>query len=90
VKENHYLSDVYRVDWIEREPFVELHIEANRFLHGMVRLLAGTFVAVGRGKMEPRMMAEILASQDVRKSGQKAPASGLTLVKVGYRAWPDV
>jgi tRNA pseudouridine38-40 synthase len=89
-KESHYLSDVYRVDWIEREPFVELHIEANRFLHGMVRLLVGTFVAIGRAKMEPRAMAEIIASQDIRQSGQKAPASGLTLVKVGYHDWPEM
>lgn len=89
VNENHYLSDIYRAEWVENDLYVELHIDANRFLHGMVRLLVGTFVAVGRGRLSPKVVAEILASQDVRLSGPKAPASGLTLVRVGYRPWPE-
>ncbi len=86
-EERHYLSSVYRAEWIESGAIGEFQIDANRFLHGMVRLLVGTFVDIGRGKKQPDDMAEILASQDVRKSGPKAPASGLTLTGVGYEPW---
>ena len=86
--ETHYLSDMFRADWVEKESSVELHIDANRFLHGMVRLLVGTFVNIGRGKFSVTAMKEILESQDVRRAGPKAPASGLTLASVGYQPWP--
>lgn len=88
-KESHYLSDVYQAEWTSNGEFLEFRIHANRFLHGMVRLLVGTLVTVGRGKLEPGAISEILRSEDVRRSGQKAPASGLTLEKVGYLPWPS-
>jgi tRNA pseudouridine38-40 synthase len=87
--ETHYLSDVYRAEWTEDGPYLDFNIDANRFLHGMVRFLVGTMAAIGRGKLEPQAMSEILESRDVRRAGQKAPASGLTLVQVGYRPWPE-
>ena len=88
--ETHYLSDVYRAEWTESQRDLELHIEANRILHGMVRLLVGTFVNIGRGKLAPEAIGQILESQDVRIAGPKAPPTGLTLVRVGYRPWPEL
>jgi tRNA pseudouridine38-40 synthase len=88
-KEMHYLSSVYRADWIARGEFLDFHIEANRFLHGMVRLLVGTFVSIGRGKYTPDRMPEIIEALDIRHSGPKAPAGGLTLMAVGYEPWAD-
>jgi len=88
-KEVHYLSTVHRVEWIESGPHLEFHIVANRFLHGMVRLLVGTFVNIGRGKTEIETFKQIMATDDVRQAGPKAPASGLTLMTVGYDAWRD-
>lgn len=85
--EKHYLSDVFKVVWIEDNNNYIFTIDANRFLHGMVRLLVGTFVAVGRGKIGPKSVEEILQSQDVRMAGAKAPARGLTLIGVGYQDW---
>jgi len=89
-KEKHYLSYVYRADWIQTYPYLEFHITANRFLHGMVRLLVGTFVDIGRGKKSPSELKKILDSQDVRLAGPKAPAAGLTLLRTSYEPWGPV
>jgi len=86
--ETHYLSTVHLAQWRDRESVYEFHIEANRFLHGMVRLLVGTIVGVGRGKIGADRISEILAARDVTRAGPKAPACGLTLVNVGYKPWP--
>lgn len=88
--ETHYLSDVFRAEWVESDRYLALYIEANRFLHGMVRLLVGTLVNVGRCKSEPEAIRQILETEDVRNAGPKAPPTGLTLVKVGYRPWPEL
>lgn len=89
-KERHYLSTVYFAEWIERYPFYEFHVAANRFLHGMVRFLVGTFVEIGRGKRTAQHLSNVLSALDVRQAGAKAPARGLTLMDVGYAPWsPD-
>lgn len=88
--ESHYLSTVFRSEWISDGVNLDYQIEANRFLHGMVRFLVGTMVNVGRGKTAITDMHDLLRSEDVTKAGPKAPASGLTLTSVGYRPWPDV
>ncbi len=88
-KETHYLCNVYRAEWAANNGRLEFRIEANRFLHGMVRLLVGTFVNIGRGKLPPDGLREILESRDIRQAGPKAPPTGLTLEAVGYRAWPE-
>ena len=61
-----------------------LEIEANRFLQSMVRVMVGTLVEVGRGKIPPRRIAELLKLKDRSLSGPTAPARGLSLVKVKY------
>lgn len=63
---------------------VYIDIEANGFLHNMVRNIAGTLVEIGRGNLHKGSMNKILASRDRRKAGPTAPAKGLTLVKVKY------
>jgi tRNA pseudouridine38-40 synthase len=89
-KEKHYLSNVFRADWLENDEYLDFHIEANRFLHGMVRLLVGTFVSIGRGQYEPDCLLEMLEAADIRYSGPKAPACGLTLMAVGYEPWTSI
>jgi len=86
-KERHYRSTVYSAEWIEHDPFYEFHIAANRFLHGMVRFLVGTFVEIGRGKRPPQDLSVVLFALDVRQAGAKVPARGLTLMDVGYMPW---
>lgn len=61
-----------------------LDVEANAFLHHMVRNLAGTLLRVGRGEAGPGWVREVLAGRDRRLAGITAPAQGLYFVQVSY------
>jgi tRNA pseudouridine38-40 synthase len=63
---------------------VGLGFAANRFLRRMVRMLTGTIVEVGRGKLEPTAVYDILSSRDRNRAGPCAPPQGLYLVAVDY------
>jgi tRNA pseudouridine38-40 synthase len=86
-------KDEERSPWIEMketrvgevEPGVVMIVfTADRFLRRMVRMLVGTVVEVGRGKMEPSAIYDILSSHDRLRAGPCAPPHGLYLVKVEY------
>ena len=64
--------------------FVVIDVQANAFLHHMVRNIAGALMAVGSGKQPESWVAEVLETRDRRKAGVTAPAPGLYLVDVGY------
>lgn len=59
-------------------------VTADGFLYNMVRILVGTLVDVGLGKLSPEDMTGILDSRDRRQAGQTAPAKGLCLMEVQY------
>lgn len=63
---------------------IQMEAEANGFLRGMVRALAGTLTQVGLGKQEPAWVKRVLEMRDRREAGANLPAQGLTLVKVTY------
>ena len=63
---------------------LSLEVEGTAFLRNMVRILAGTLVAVGKGKMTPDQVEVLLSSGDRSQAGVTAPACGLTLVRVIY------
>ena len=56
----------------------------NGFLYNMVRIIAGTLVDVGLGKIKPEKIPEIIKDGDRKKSGKTLPPSGLFLMKVMY------
>jgi len=61
-----------------------LTITADRFLRHMVRILVGTLVRVGRGRLAPDAPAAFLGDPDNSRTGPTAPAHGLYLVRVEY------
>ena len=61
---------------------IDICVTGNGFLYNMVRIIAGTLIDVGCGKIEPDEIADIIASCDRSRAGNTAPAKGLTLV--GY------
>ncbi len=64
--------------------FLRLDVTANAFLHHMVRNIAGTLAAVGRGDRPPAWVAEVLEQRERSLGGATAPAEGLYLVHVDY------
>lgn len=64
--------------------FVVVDVQANAFLHHMVRNIAGALIAVGTDQERVEWIREILESRDRRLAGVTAPPYGLYLVDVGY------
>ncbi|MCX7816441.1 MAG: tRNA pseudouridine(38-40) synthase TruA [Syntrophales bacterium] len=63
---------------------IHITMEANGFLRYMARIITGTLVEVGRGKMPPDDIPIILAARNRTKAGPTAPAKGLFLKEVIY------
>jgi len=63
---------------------VRFDFSANAFLHHMVRNLAGTFLLVGKGTLQPVEIERILEAKNRSAAGATAPANGLYLVSVDY------
>lgn len=76
---------VYTSELIRRGDVLIYRVCADGFLYNMVRILAGTLVAVGQGKIEPSEIDRITESRDRSKAGLTAPACGLYLNRVEYR-----
>lgn len=67
-----------------RGDYVIIDVQANAFLHHMVRNIAGALMAVGSGEQEESWIHDILIAKDRRLAGVTAPPFGLYLVDVGY------
>ena len=63
---------------------VIIDIEANAFLHHMVRNIAGVLITIGAGEREVDWIDQVLAARDRQRGGVTAPPQGLTLVSVTY------
>jgi tRNA pseudouridine38-40 synthase len=71
-----------RIDRIDDR--VVIDIEANAFLHHMVRNIVGSLLPVGRGEKPQTWIAELLAGQDRSVAGPTASAAGLCFVSPVY------
>ena len=65
---------------------LELTVEGNGFLYNMVRIIAGTLISVGAGKLAPGAFRRAIETGDRLALGVTAPAHGLTLMEVFYDA----
>lgn len=63
---------------------VVLELEANAFLHHMVRNIAGVLMAIGAGERPPSWAGEVLEARERTLGGVTAPAHGLYLTAVSY------
>lgn len=77
---------VSHCDVSRRGDLLVIDIQANAFLHHMVRNIVGSLLAVGSGSREPAWIAELLAGLDRTLAAETAPAQGLYLVDVIYPA----
>jgi tRNA pseudouridine38-40 synthase len=80
-------STVRCVDSIEIEkegPYIRMYFHGNVFLQNMVRILSGTLLEVGFGRMTPERVGEVLEAKDRKLAGPTAKAQGLCLMEVDY------
>lgn len=80
-------STVRVVDTIRIEEsgnWIRIYFHGSGFLQNMVRILVGTLLEVGYGRLSPEACDAILEARDRKKAGPTAPAQGLCLMKVDY------
>ena len=79
------VKTVHRLDLKQRGKHLTLTTEGSGFLYKMVRTFAGALYAVGRGRLSPEDIQQILDSKQRTHRIVTAPAQGLCLEKVFYR-----
>lgn len=75
---------IYKTNIIEDGERIKIELTGNGFLYNMVRIISGTLVDVGLGKIKPEEIASIIESKDRTKAGKTLPPYALYLVKVEY------
>ncbi|KIL72054.1 tRNA pseudouridine(38-40) synthase TruA [Bacillus badius] len=75
---------ITKLEVIQHGKEMELQVAGSGFLYNMVRIIAGTLMEVGRGRIAPDCMPDILAGRDRSLAGKTAPAEGLYLWEVFY------
>jgi tRNA pseudouridine38-40 synthase len=82
----HYRCTLSLSKWNDRPDGrgVSFHVEADRFLHHMVRMLVGTMVEIGTGRRPPEDIERLLQSDDNQDTSPPAPPQGLYFVAATY------
>ncbi len=78
------VREIRHIEVKRRRDRLTITVEGSGFLYNMVRSIVGTLIEVGRGKIEPARVKEILDSKDRSLAGPTAPPQGLFLEKVFY------
>ncbi|MDD3570657.1 MAG: tRNA pseudouridine(38-40) synthase TruA [Lachnospiraceae bacterium] len=75
---------IFAISVEKKDQFVVINVTGDGFLYNMVRIIAGTLIMVGEGKISKPQLEEILKSCDRTKAGKTAGPEGLTLVNIKY------
>ena len=81
---DHHRCLVHEARWTARDGGLTFEIEANRFLHHMVRFLVGTMLDVAAGRRPADDLPRLLAAPDNRHVSPPAPPHALYLAAVRY------
>ncbi len=79
-----------RIDIRERGPLVVVELQANAFLHHMVRNIVGALVWIGTGRRPEGWLGELLEQRDRRLGAPTVAPQGLYLTGVEYPAQYDI
>ena len=82
----HARREIQEIAVVRTGYVVAVEIQANAFLHHMVRNIVGSLIPVGAGERAPAWIGELLAGRDRTLAGPTAPASGLTFLHPLYDA----
>ena len=81
-----FLCRILRSEWREENDTLVYHVQADRFLRGMVRALTATMLQVGRGKITLEAFKNIIEARDCTRASFAVPAHGLFLTRVHFDA----
>ena len=75
---------IYQAEVKRENDRIIIELTGNGFLYNMVRIISGTLVEVGLGKISPNDIPQIIENKDRTKAGKTLPPHGLFLVEVKY------
>lgn len=75
---------LFEVSCHEHNEMIVFILRGNGFLYNMVRIIVGALIDVGKGKLTPNDIAEIMRKKDRSCAGKTMPPQGLFLWKVRY------
>jgi tRNA pseudouridine38-40 synthase len=75
---------IHHLHLVRRGDLIIMEVQANAFLHHMVRNIVGVLMTVGTGDKPVEWVAEVLAARDRSKGAVTAKPYGLYLVNVDY------
>lgn len=75
---------IYKAEIFEEDKKVVLEVKGDGFLYNMVRIIVGTLVEVGKGKIKPAEVKNIIESKDRTTAGPTAPPEGLYLAEIYF------
>ncbi|MFB8797662.1 MAG: tRNA pseudouridine(38-40) synthase TruA [Microcoleus sp.] len=84
----HSWVDVQAAECQRSGPLIYIEVQASGFLYGMMRLLVGLLVQVGRGERAIDNFTDIWVNERREMVKYAAPAQGLCLLRVGYQDFP--
>lgn len=75
---------IHSLEITKHEDFINIYVSGDGFLYNMVRCMVGTLIEVGRGKLNPSQIKDILENKDRKRARKVVPPMGLTLIEVFY------
>ena len=75
---------IYQAKVLEDGKRITIELTGNGFLYNMVRIISGTLLEVGMGKIKPEEIPDMITKKDRTKAGRTLPPHGLYLVQVDY------
>ncbi len=79
------VREIFSIELQKKEDnLISIEVSGNGFLYNMVRIIAGTLIYVGMGKIDADEIPLIIDSLDRTRAGKTAPAEGLYLMEIYY------
>ncbi|MBE7020298.1 MAG: tRNA pseudouridine(38-40) synthase TruA [Ruminococcaceae bacterium] len=75
---------VYSIDITAKDDMIFIDVCGNGFLYNMVRIIVGTLIGVGNGKIQSEDISKIIEGRKRENAGMTVPACGLYLKEVVY------
>lgn len=78
------IRTIYKANVYNKDDRIYIELTGNGFLYNMVRIISGTLVEVGEGKIKPEEIPNIIEGQKRERAGKTLPPQGLFLLEVKY------